>query len=149
MSKVSELKGAATTGPAKRGRKRRVHSLERRVLQPPEKGKLKSAAFAGVETKHPDSASAPRRRNRGPMRLSLKELREGAGKTQVEMATLLETDQAAISRLEQRDDTSVSTLHKWAKALGLQLDIVFSSPHGHRIHLMLGDLTPSSADAPA
>jgi DNA-binding XRE family transcriptional regulator len=67
------------------------------------------------------------------VRLSLRTLREGAGKTQVEMAELLGINQTSVSRLEHREDTSVSTLRRYAEALGAKLEVVFVFEQGHRI----------------
>jgi hypothetical protein len=58
------------------------------------------------------------------LEISLGEARSMAQMTQGDVAELLETTQAQISRLEARDDHLVSTLRKYVEALGGQLDIV-------------------------
>lgn len=70
------------------------------------------------------------RPGRAPMRLSLGDMRKASNKTQVEVAKAMDTDQGEISRLEQRDDVTVSTLRKYASALGAELEIVFVYPLG-------------------
>lgn len=59
--------------------------------------------------------------------LTLRTLREAAGKTQVDMTTASHMDQGDISRLEGRasfDDCVLSTLKRYVAALGGQLDLV-------------------------
>jgi hypothetical protein len=59
--------------------------------------------------------------------LTLRGLREAAGKTQVEIRESSEIDQSDISRLEARstfDDCQVSTLQRYLAALGGRLDLV-------------------------
>src|SRR4051794_35335336 len=59
--------------------------------------------------------------------LTLRAVREAAGKTQVEVREASHIDQADISRLEARgnlDDCQVSTLQRYVAALGGQLDVV-------------------------
>jgi len=57
----------------------------------------------------------------------MRTLREAAGKTQVDVATASQINQADISRLESRegfDDYQVSTLRRYLAAIGGQLEIV-------------------------
>ena len=59
--------------------------------------------------------------------LTLRALREAAGRTQVEVREASGIDQADISRLEGReslDDFQVSTLQRYVAALGGRLDVV-------------------------
>lgn len=59
--------------------------------------------------------------------LTLRMLREAAGKTQVDITGTSQMDQADISRLEGRkefDDCQVSTLKRYISALGGQLELV-------------------------
>jgi DNA-binding XRE family transcriptional regulator len=56
--------------------------------------------------------------------LSLRELREMAGKNQVEMAEIVEVTQSALSRMERREDNPISTLRRYVEALGGELEIV-------------------------
>jgi hypothetical protein len=59
--------------------------------------------------------------------LTLRTLREAAGKTQVEVAQASQIDQADISRLESRtdfDDCQVATLRRYVSALGGRLELV-------------------------
>jgi hypothetical protein len=61
------------------------------------------------------------------VRLTLRGLREAAGKTQVDVRESSHIDQADISRLEGRsnfDDCQVSTLHRYLAALGGRLELV-------------------------
>lgn len=55
--------------------------------------------------------------------MNLRELREAAGQTQTELATLAEMSQAEVSRLERRDDHMLSTLRRVVKALGGEVEV--------------------------
>lgn len=59
--------------------------------------------------------------------LTMRTLREAAGKTQVDVAEASQIDQADISRLESREsfeDCQVSTLQRYVAALGGRLELV-------------------------
>jgi Helix-turn-helix domain len=59
--------------------------------------------------------------------LTIRTLREAAGKTQTEVAEASMIDQADISRLENRENLAecqVSTLQRYVAALGGQLELV-------------------------
>jgi transcriptional regulator with XRE-family HTH domain len=59
--------------------------------------------------------------------LTMRTLREAAGRTQAEVAEASRMDQADISRLESREtfaDCQVSTLQRYVAALGGQLELV-------------------------
>jgi transcriptional regulator with XRE-family HTH domain len=59
--------------------------------------------------------------------LTMRTLREAAGKTQVDVAAASQINQADISRLESQedfDDYQISTLRRYLAALGGQLEIV-------------------------
>ena len=56
--------------------------------------------------------------------LTLRQLREEAGKTQVEMAELIEVTQSALSRMERREDNPIETLRRYVEALGGELELV-------------------------
>ena len=63
------------------------------------------------------------------LEMSLKELRQKvSGKTQVELAELLEVTQGAISQLEGRQDILLSKLAKYIHALGGDLELVARFP---------------------
>ena len=50
--------------------------------------------------------------------------------TQTELASRLLVEQAAISRIESRDDLHLSTLRDYVQALGGELKLVASFPEG-------------------
>ena len=62
--------------------------------------------------------------------MSLNELRRARRVTQGGLATKMQTSQSEVSKLEQRTDTYVSTLHSYIRALGGELDIVARFPEG-------------------
>jgi hypothetical protein len=70
----------------------------------------------------------------GP-RLDLRSVREAIGKTQEELARAAEMDQGDVSRLEQRDDVKVSTLRRYIRALGAELELVVVLKTGHKMRL--------------
>jgi DNA-binding XRE family transcriptional regulator len=78
---------------------------------------------------------------RGPrperaLKLSLRELRAAAGKTQAEVGAALGSDQAEMSKLERRSDMMLSTLRRYAEAVGARCEVVFVfDKTGHRIVL--------------
>ena len=54
----------------------------------------------------------------------LRQLREETGMTQTEIAEMLHTNKSAISRIENHsEDVKLSTLEKFATALGKRLEI--------------------------
>ena len=56
-------------------------------------------------------------------KMELRELREALQVRQTDLARKLRTTQAAISRLEKRADTKLSTLHDYVTALGGELEL--------------------------
>ena len=78
---------------------------------------------------------------RGPragrtLKLPLRAMREAAGRTQAEVGAAIGSDQAEMSRLEKRGDMMLSTLRKYAAAIGAECEVVFVFPKtGHRIAL--------------
>lgn len=60
--------------------------------------------------------------------LQLAELRQARSKTQVEVARNMDLQQAAVSKLERREDMYLSTLRQYVEALGGQLKLVASFP---------------------
>jgi hypothetical protein len=72
----------------------------------------------------------------GP-RLDLRALREGVGRTQAQIAKAATMDQGDVSRLEQREDAKLSTLRRYVRALGGQLELVVVLKTGHRLRLDL------------
>jgi transcriptional regulator with XRE-family HTH domain len=82
-----------------------------------------------------------------PVRLSLRSLRESAGKTQAQVSKASGLAQPEISKLEATssfDDRMVSTLRRYLAALGDELELVAISKHGHRIGLA----APENAETP-
>jgi transcriptional regulator with XRE-family HTH domain len=55
--------------------------------------------------------------------LSLAEIREQQGITQVDLAKRLKINQSAVSRLEKREGISLSKLHELIEAMGGKLEI--------------------------
>jgi hypothetical protein len=56
-------------------------------------------------------------------RFELRTLRAALGKTQAEIARAAEMDQGDVSRLEKREDAKLSTLGRYARALGGRLQV--------------------------
>jgi transcriptional regulator with XRE-family HTH domain len=66
---------------------------------------------------------------------TLTEFRKAVGKTQAEVAKTLGIKQHAVSQLEKRSDTYVSTLRRYLKSLGLTLELSVVDKNGVRIEL--------------
>lgn len=62
------------------------------------------------------------------LEMQLQELRRARHVTQVEVAKAMNVEQAAVSKLERREDMYVSTLREYVKALGGELKLVASFP---------------------
>jgi hypothetical protein len=105
--------------------------------------------------RRPESDSNPVRilgrglRAQRGVHLTLRALREGVGKTQVEVRESSRIDQADISRLEARetfDEYQVSTLQRYVSALGGDLELV--AVFGDKKIILAGAHTTRLADAP-
>jgi DNA-binding XRE family transcriptional regulator len=105
-----------------------------------------SASKAATRTQSVDDINGPddidlsrakvvRRGPKGPVRLPLRAIREGARRTQAEVASALGVEQSVISRLEGRSDAHISTLRKYAAAIGATCEVTFVFPTGHRLVL--------------
>jgi len=62
--------------------------------------------------------------------MSLNEIRRARQVTQGTLASAMHTSQSEVSKIEQRRDTYVSTLHNYIRALGGELHIVAQFPDG-------------------
>ena len=56
--------------------------------------------------------------------MNLREIREFAGKTQVEVAKEGEMAQSEVSRAERREDHLLSSLKRYVEALGGELEVI-------------------------
>ena len=86
--------------------------------------------FAELRSKmSPESqARAAARAEAVLVEMQLSDLRKARTFTQVEMAKVMNIEQAAISKIEHRDDMYISTLSGYVKALGGELKLVASFP---------------------
>ena len=66
---------------------------------------------------------------------TLTDFRKAVGKTQAEVAKQLGIKQNAVSQLEKRSDTYVSTLRRFLKSLGMTLELSVVDRNGTRIDL--------------
>lgn len=68
--------------------------------------------------------------------VTMRELRAFAGKSQVEVAEAMGVAQAEVSRLEGRSDTKLSTIERYVKALGGEVEVVVRfGDRSLRLHL--------------
>jgi hypothetical protein len=67
--------------------------------------------------------------------LTLAGVRKAAGRTQVQVAEAAGMAQGDVSRLESQEDMMLSTLERYARALGAEVEIAFTYPNGARIVL--------------
>ena len=68
------------------------------------------------------------------LEMTLRALRESAGKTQEELAEITEMSQSQLSRFERREDHLLSTLRRYVEALGGEIEVV-AVVRGKRIRL--------------
>ncbi len=66
---------------------------------------------------------------------TLTDFRKAVGKTQAEVAKSLGINQNAVSQLEKRSDTYVSTLRRFLKSLDLTLELSVVNQNGVRVDL--------------
>ena len=78
--------------------------------------------------------------------MNLAMIRKAAQMTQVEVARKLGVGQGAVSRLENRGDMLLSTLHHYLTATGADAASIVVTVHGHRIELDLGRLNDAQSD---
>jgi transcriptional regulator with XRE-family HTH domain len=69
------------------------------------------------------------------LELPLAGIRKAAGKTQVQVAEVTGMGQGDVARLESQEDMRLSTLKRYAEALGARLDVAFEYPNGARVYL--------------
>jgi DNA-binding transcriptional regulator YiaG len=81
-----------------------------------------------------------------PVRLA--ELRRERGVSQEALAQILEVRQAAISKLERRNDLLVSSVREVVRSMGGELRIVAAFPDGMERTLVFNDI-PSAASKPS
>jgi hypothetical protein len=102
----------------------------------------KKAGIASATDDEMPALTAERFRVRGRGRnagkrlaLPLAGIRKAAGKTQLELAAASGMAQGDVSRLEGQDDMLLSTLNRYAEALGAELEVSFTFPDGARVYL--------------
>jgi DNA-binding XRE family transcriptional regulator len=71
------------------------------------------------------------------LEMDLRALREAAGLTQEELAAKVEITQSQLSKMERREDHRISTLRRYVKAMGGELEVI-AVVHGKRIKLAEG-----------
>jgi hypothetical protein len=64
-----------------------------------------------------------RRAKRKALLLTLRELRQISGKTQIEVAEVAKMTQGELSKAERREDHLLSTLKRYIEALGGELEV--------------------------
>ena len=62
--------------------------------------------------------------------LALAEIRARRGLTQTDVALVMQTSQASVSKTERREDLYLSTLRGYVEALGGRLELVAMFPEG-------------------
>lgn len=80
----------------------------------------------------------------------LRELRQIAGKAQLDIAAALDIKQPSVSKIEKQADMYLSTLRGYVEAIGGELELVVKLPHRPALHLhRLGDTSEHSASPAA
>jgi len=77
----------------------------------------------------------------------LRELREIAGKAQLEVAAALHIKQPSVSKIEKQADVYLSTLRSYVEAVGGKLELIVKLPS--RPALRLGHLGDVALDQPS
>jgi hypothetical protein len=78
---------------------------------------------------------------------SLRQLRQIAGKVQLEIAVSLNIKQPSVSKIEKQTDMYLSTLRRYVEAIGGELELVVKFPHRPALRLhRLGDALQASED---
>jgi DNA-binding XRE family transcriptional regulator len=77
--------------------------------------------------------------------MNLAMIRKAAQMTQAEVAKKLGVGQAAVSRLESREDMLLSTLYDYLTATGADAASIVVTVHGRRIELDLGTVRATRA----
>ncbi len=88
---------------------------------------MKLHSWKDVQKKHftpKQIAASKAAAERATFEMNLRKLRELTGKTQEEVAALVEMSQSELSRAERREDHRVSTLRRYVEALGGKLEVV-------------------------
>lgn len=88
-------------------------------------------------------------RARRGVHLTIRAVREAVGKTQVEVAADSAMDQSDVSRLESRgdfEDCLVSTLRRYVRALGGELEVIAS--FGDRKVILAGSRSSAEGGSP-
>lgn len=81
---------------------------------------------------------------------SLRELRQIAGKAQLDVAAALNIKQPSVSKIEKQTDMYLSTLRSYVEAIGGELELVVKLPERPALRLHeLGDAFHPSDDANA
>ena len=81
---------------------------------------------------------------------SLRELRQIAGKAQVDIAAALNIKQPSVSKIEKQADMYLSTLRGYVEAIGGELELVITLPGRPALRLnRLGDAMHEPRFAPA
>ena len=77
----------------------------------------------------------------------LRELREIAGKAQLDVAAALHIKQPSVSKIEKQTDMYLSTLRNYVEAIGGKLELVVKLPKRPAIRLhRIGDALHASGD---
>jgi predicted transcriptional regulator len=58
------------------------------------------------------------------LEMNLRSLRESLGKTQDEIAHLADVTQSQLSKIERREDHLISTLRRYVRALGGEIEVI-------------------------
>jgi hypothetical protein len=88
---------------------------------------MMTKSWKAVEKKlftHREIAQAEGLAEREILEMNLRELRQAAGKTQEQVARVTKMKQSELSRAEPRQDHLLSTLRRYVKGLGGELEVV-------------------------
>lgn len=106
--------------------------------------------FKELVSKMPAESVAKKDEKKKKLReeMALNELRAARQMTQEHLASLLQVNQAAVSKIERRTDMYVSTLSGLIRAMGGQLEITARFPEGIVRIKQFGDVEASISEKP-
>lgn len=82
-------------------------------------------------------------------RARLRDIRESVGKTFEEVGQHIGRDRHEVSRIETRElDFKLSTLHRYAHALGARCELAFVFPNGRRVVVIEAEARAPSPPPP-
>jgi hypothetical protein len=98
--------------------------VSRKLRRGSRRGAVLTAQPASAQRPHGPSSRVAHKIDKAPSPISLRGLREVAGKTQEEVSRRTSMSQPQLSRMEARRDHLISTVRKYVQALGGEIEVI-------------------------